>query len=296
MLMSSRVGFAGLGIMGRAMAENVLRAGYEVTVYNRSKEKCSGLREKGAKVADSPLQLVQECEVIILMLTGPEAIDALLWSGDKAAAQALNVQKTLINMSSVSPAYTDELYSRLEPTGCSFLDAPVSGSKKPAEEATLVILAGGEEQAVKAQTPLLQCMGKKVVHCGSVGQGSMMKMAINLLLGVMMQGLTEMVNFGRQGGLSLDSMLEVVQSGPLNCGLYNLKEPMLRDNEYPTQFPLKHMTKDLKFVADTAYAQGANVPAAQAALQLYRTAWGQNHGDLDFAAVIKALELSNDKK
>ncbi|MFO8032614.1 MAG: NAD(P)-dependent oxidoreductase [Desulfohalobiaceae bacterium] len=294
--MSNRIGFAGMGIMGRAMAENVLHAGFDLTVYNRSKEKCSGLQEKGARVADTPLQLARDCDVIVLMLTGPEAIEELLWSRDNGAAQALSEQKTLINMSSVSPAYTRDLHSKLQSTGCTFLDAPVSGSKKPAEEATLVILAGGQEQAVQAQTPLLQSMGKKVVHCGHVGQGSMMKMAINLLLGVMMEGLTEMINFGRQGGLSLESMLEVVQSGPLNCGLYNLKEPMLRDDEYPTQFPLKHMTKDLKFVADTAYEQGANVPAAQAALQLYRTAWGQDHGDLDFAAVIKALELGNDKK
>ncbi|MFP4392570.1 MAG: NAD(P)-dependent oxidoreductase [Desulfohalobiaceae bacterium] len=295
-MMSKKIGFAGMGIMGRAMAKNLLLAGFDLTVYNRTREKCLGLQEKGAKVAETPLQLARECDVIVLMLTGPEAIDQLLWFQDSAAAQALSREKTLINMSSVSPAYTQELFSKLQSTGCIFLDAPVSGSKKPAEEATLVILAGGEDQAVQAQTPLLQSMGKKVVHCGPVGQGSMMKMAINLLLGVMMEGLSEMINFGRQGGLSLESMLEVVQSGPLNCGLYNLKEPMFRDGEYPTQFPLKHMTKDLKFVADTAYQAGANVPVTQAALQLYRTAWGQGHGDLDFAAVIKALELMNDQQ
>ncbi|MFW5863247.1 MAG: NAD(P)-dependent oxidoreductase [Desulfohalobiaceae bacterium] len=293
--MSQRIGFAGLGIMGRAMAENVLRAGFELTVYNRTRDKCSQLQQKGAQVADSAEQLAKDCDVIVLMLTGPEAIDELLWA-EGGAAQGLSSRKTLINMSSVAPDYTRKLYSKLQPTGCTFLDAPVSGSKKPAEDATLVILAGGEEQAVETQIPLLQCMGKKVVHCGPAGQGSMMKMAINLLLGVMMEGLTEMINFGRQGGLNLESMLEVVQSGPLSCGLYNLKEPMLKDDQYPTQFPLKHMTKDLKFVADTAYQEGANVPVAQAALQLYRTAWGQGCGDLDFAAVIKALELMNDQR
>ncbi len=293
--MTQKIGFAGMGIMGQAMADNILSAGYSLNVYNRTKTRCEGFQAKGARVAETPVELARESDVLILMLTGPEAIDWLLWQKDTGASLALDEQKTVINMSSVSPEYTREVADKLQIQGCNFLDAPVSGSKKPAEEGSLVILAGGEQQVLANWTPVLETMGKKVVHCGPVGQGSMMKMAINLLLGAMMESLTEMINFGRQGGLSLDNMLEVVQSGPLNCGLFNLKEPMLRNNDFSVQFPLKHMTKDLKFLADTAYEQGANIPVAQAALQVYRTAWGQGYGDLDFAAVLKALEMLNDR-
>jgi 3-hydroxyisobutyrate dehydrogenase-like beta-hydroxyacid dehydrogenase len=223
------------------------------------------------------------------MVTDPEALDALLW-GPGGAAAAMDQTKVFINMSTVSPRYTREVSERLAPSGVTFIDAPVFGSKKPAEEGTLIILAGGNRERVTELTPLLETMGKKVIYCGEVGQGSMMKMAMNLLLGIMMEGFAEAISFGAKGGLAEETIVEAVFSGPLSCGLYRLKSALFREKTFPAQFPLKHMFKDLKFLVDTAFENGAPVPAGQTMLQLYRLGVGRQWGDLDFAAVYKVLE------
>lgn len=286
----TRIGFMGLGIMGSAMARNLLRAGFPLMVYNRTAAKTADLAAAGAQVAASPLALAHDTEVLIAMVTGPEALEALLW-GEEGAAAALGPGKTFINMSSVSPAYTLELAEQLQPLGVEFIEAPVSGTKKPAAEGTLIILAGGEQQKIEALNPIWQALGKKVVYCGPVGQGSMMKMTINLLLGVMMAGLAEAVNFGCQGGLNLETILEVILSGPLGCGLFQMKADLLRQQDFPVSFPLKHMTKDLKFIQDTAYATGAATLLAAAGLHLFRLGVNCGAGEEDFAAVAKVYQL-----
>jgi 3-hydroxyisobutyrate dehydrogenase-like beta-hydroxyacid dehydrogenase len=287
--MKQKIGFMGLGIMGTPMAANLLKAGYPVTVYNRSPEKVRPLVREGAGQAASPQALAEAAEVIIVMVTGPEALHELVW-GPQGAGPALNANKVFINMSSVAPSCTRELAAQLEPTGVTFIDAPVSGTKKPAEEGTLLILAGGPEDKVKALEPLLLAMGKKVIYCGAAGQGSMMKMFINLLLGLMMEGFAEVLNFGRAGGLSEEAMLDTVFSGPLNCGLFQMKAPNLQHRTYPTAFPLKHMTKDVKFIVDTAYDLGAAVPVAQTLLTVYRTGVARGWGDEDISAIARVLE------
>jgi 3-hydroxyisobutyrate dehydrogenase-like beta-hydroxyacid dehydrogenase len=279
----------GLGIMGAAMAANIHRAGFPLMVYNRTASKAEAFAAQGVGVASSPFSLAQATNVIIIMVTGPEAIEELIF-GPKGALPALNGLKTLINMSSVSPRFTRELGKRLEPTGVRFVDAPVSGTRKPAELGTLLILAGGDPVHVEAVTPVLQAMGKKVIYCGGVGQGSMMKMTINLLLGLMMAGLAETVHYGQRGGLDLETILEVVLSGPLSCGLFQMKADMLRTQEFPPQFPLKHMTKDAKFIVDTAFETGAPAPLAHLLLYLYRLGVSRNLGDADFAAITRVWE------
>lgn len=288
--MKQKIGFIGLGIMGRAMAANVAKAGYPLIVYNRTAGKALELEQLGATVAGSAKALAALADVVILMVTGPEAIDEALWDRE-GAAESLEAGKTVINMSTVSPKYTKALHRKLSASKIGFIDAPVSGTKKPAEEGTLLILAGGDMEDVQKYTPLLETMGKKVVHCGGAGQGSMMKMTINLLLGAMMEGVSEALNFGRKGGLSTDTIFDVIFSGPLSCGLFQAKQGMIGSMDFPVQFPLKHMTKDLKFVVDTACETGAAVPAAHLLLHLYRLGVGRQWGDLDVAAIHKVIEF-----
>ena len=287
--MKRPVGFMGLGSMGSPMAANILRAEYPLTVYNRSSEKTAPLAQLGARVAPGPRELAHAADVIIAMVTDPEALDALLWGPDGAAA-AMDQTKVFINMSTVSPRYTREVSERLAPSGVTFIDAPVSGSKKPAEEGTLIILAGGNRERVTELTPLLETMGKKVIYCGEAGQGSMMKMAMNLLLGIMMEGFAEAISFGVRGGLAEETIVEAIFAGPLSCGLYRFKSALFREKTFPAQFPLKHMCKDLKFLVDTAYETGAPVPVGQTMLHLYRVGVGHEWGDLDFAAIYKVIE------
>lgn len=292
--MSLKVGFIGMGIMGQPMSGNVLNAGYEVMVCNRTSEKTAPLLKAGAVAAANPKEAAEWADVIVLMLTGPEAIDAVL-SGDDGLLAGIKQGKPVINMSTVSPAYSRELDEKLRAASIVLIDAPVSGSKKPAEEGTLIILAGGPEDKVRELEPLLLAMGKKVVYCGEAGQGSAMKMAVNLLLGTMMEGLCEAVNLGQKCGLSTDAILETFLSGPLSCGLFNLKTDMMKTGNFPPQFPLKHITKDLRFVLQTADEKGAATPIGSALFQLYRQGVGQDLGDMDFAAVKKVLEAMNDK-
>jgi len=284
----------GLGIMGTPMAANLLKAGFPVMVYNRSPEKAQPLVQLGAGVASSPKALAKATDVVIAMVTGPEALGGLLWGPDGAGG-AFNHNKAFINMSSVAPAYTRDLARELEPTGVTFIDAPVSGTKKPAEDGTLLILAGGPQDKVQELEPVLLAMGKKVIYCGAAGQGSMMKMFINLLLGLMMEGFAEVLNFGKLGGLPLEAMLDTVFSGPLNCAMFQMKAANLQNNTYPTAFPLKHMTKDAKFVVDTAFELGAPVPVAHTILHLFRIGVAQGWGDEDLSAIAKVLEYLNPK-
>jgi 3-hydroxyisobutyrate dehydrogenase-like beta-hydroxyacid dehydrogenase len=283
-----RIGFMGLGIMGSPMAANLLKGGHELMVYNRTPDKVEPLRQQGAIVAASPLELARRSEVMIIMVTGPEAIEEMLW-GEEGAAEALVPGKRVVNMSSVSPSYSRFLDEAITPSGAVFLDCPVSGSKKPAEDGTLVILAGGPETDVRELEPLLLSMGRKVVYCGPAGMGSAMKMTVNLLLGTMIEGLAEALAFGERAGLDREIVLDTILAGPLNCGLFQLKEPMFRANDYPVQFPLKHMFKDLRFILETAFETGAEIPAVHGAVQTFSRAMAQGLEDEDCAAIMKAL-------
>lgn len=283
-----RVGFFGLGIMGQAMSANVARKGYDVTVYNRTPRQVAELERLNVAVAATPAECAAGADALITMLTGPEACDAMLFGPHGVGEEGLR-GKTLINMSTVSVAYTTALAARLAALDCAFIDAPVSGSKKPAQDGSLVILAGGEEAVVERWEPLLLTMGWKVVHCGPAGAGTMMKLAVNQLLAVMMEGLGEMLALGEKGGLSVESMLEVVLAGPLSCGLFQLKRDMLVQGEYPAQFPLKHMLKDLTFAVQQADAVNAAAPTLRAAREVFARAAEAGHGDDDFAAVRTAL-------
>jgi len=286
--MPYNVGFIGLGIMGERMARNILAAGHTLTVYNRSAEKTAGLAAAGAKVASSPAALGAGADVVILMLTGPEAVDAIL-EGEHGLLAAEMQGKTVINMSTVTPAYSRALAQRLAQHKIIFLDIPVSGSKKPAEDGTLVLLAGGPQDNIGELEHLLLTMGKKVLYCGEAGMGSTMKMVINLLLAVMMEGLCEAVVLAEKSGLSADLVLDTVLAGPLGCGLFNLKAGMLKSGDFAPQFPLKHMEKDLRFILETARQSQAATPVADVVADLFRQGMEQGMAELDFAAVKKII-------
>jgi 3-hydroxyisobutyrate dehydrogenase-like beta-hydroxyacid dehydrogenase len=285
--MKLKVGFAGMGIMGKPMALNIAKAGHVVTVYNRTPLLPESI--PGLTVAGTPLDLAHTSDVLLVMVTDPAAADHVIW-GEDGMAHALAPGKTLINMSTVSPAYTTELAAKVKATGAVFVDAPVSGSKPAAQQGALVILAGGPKDTIEALEPIFSCLGRKVVYCGEAPRGTMMKMSINLLLASMMSGFAEMLTFGQAGGLSREAMLDVVLSGPLGCDLFKIKEPLITQDKYLAQFPLKHMAKDLKFVTDTACELRCPAPSAFQNLQFYNQALAKGMGELDFSAIIQVLE------
>ena len=290
--MSLRIAFAGLGIMGTAMVKNLLAAGFDVAVTNRTADKAGPLVAAGAAFAATPAEAAAGRDVLVLMLTGPEACDAVLFGPGGAAAgpgQGIGPGGVVVNMSTVPASYNTALAARLAARGATLVDAPVSGSKKPAEEGTLVILAGGPQEVVERLTPMFLAMGKKVVRCGETGAGSVMKVSVNVLLGTMLAGFAEMLRLGEAGGLDRRTMLDVVLAGPMANDLLRMKEPLFENDAYPAQFPAKHMAKDVKFAVDAAYETGAAAPCAHMLVQLYRRAMTLGLADEDFAAVIRAL-------
>jgi len=287
--MTQRIGFIGLGIMGQAMASNILKAGYPLTVYNRTADKAEALRDAGALVADRPSLVTDASDVIILMLTGQEAVDAVL-HGDDGVLSGECKGKIVINMSTVPANCSTDWAKQLAEHGATLIDAPVSGSKIPAQQGTLVILAGGPEELIQAQEPLLLCMGKKVIHCGPVGSGSSMKLAINLLLGIMMEGMAEAVHLAESSGIATETLIDAVASGPLACTLFQLKEEMFKTGNYPPQFPFKHMAKDMQFVVAAAAENGAYLPLGTELAKLFSPSADATLMDQDFAAVKTLLQ------
>jgi len=286
--MEKNIGFIGLGVMGEPMARNLINGGFGLTVFNRTKSKTAGLEAKGAAVASTPLEVGINSETVFLMLTGPQAIDDLLMGENGILGEGSRC-KTVVNMSTVSPAFTRDLAQRLASRAVTLIDAPVSGSKKPAEERSLVILAGGPVDKVKELESAFLQMGKKVVYCGEAGKASSMKMVVNLLLSTMIGGLSESLTLGEKCGLTTEAILETVLAGPLGCSLFSMKAEMFKGGNYPVQFPFKHMFKDLNFILETAGETGYPLKLGETMRNLYAVGMEQGLAELDFAAIKKVL-------
>lgn len=287
--MAEHIGFIGTGIMGGPMALNVRRGGFDLTVWNRTREKTAPHAEAGATVADHPADMAA-LETVILMLTGPEAVESVLFGENGLLTTKDRSLRTLVNMSTVDPTFTRDLGRRTAERNVLLVDAPVAGTKKPAEDGELVVFAAAPPAAVDAVEPLLLTMSKKVLRCGdAAGAGSATKMVFNHLLAAMLTGLAEALNLGERQGLSVDFLMDTILAGPLGCGLFQYKSEMMRTGEFPTQFPFKHMTKDIGFARETASRVGAATPLADALAPLYRRGLDQGLGDADFAAIRKVL-------
>lgn len=284
--MSEKIGFIGLGLMGARMAATLIAAGNEVVLYNRTVAKAEQVAGLSARVAATPLAMGRQARLVFMMLTGPEAVEAVLW-GEQGLLGPGSRCEIVINMSTVPPAFNRQLSVRLQESGVVLLEAPVSGSTDAAAAGSLVILTGGEAAALEIVSPYLLTMGGKLVHCGAVGRATSMKMVINLLLGIMLSGLGEAVTLGEKCGFTGAEVLDTVLAGPLGCGFFEAKAAMIKAGDYPPGFPVKHMLKDLGFIAETAVEAGSLVPLGRTVQGLYEQAVAAGLADRDFAAIKK---------
>lgn len=285
----NRIGFIGLGHMGAPMAWNLHAAGFPLTVYNRSPERAQPFADTGIELADTPAALTRAVDTVILMVTDGDALMAML-HGEAGVLAGLSAGQRVVNMSTVHPEETRAAAEAVQAAGGRFVDAPVSGTVKPAQDATLVILAGGEEADVQAVEPALEAMGKKVLHCGGVGQGTAMKMVVNLMLGDLMHALAEGLSLGKGLGLDSRQVLELIGSGPLAAPLFNLKGEAIHQGNFAKQFPIDLLFKDLGLILDTAGEAGVPLPQTAAVRESYSTARAYGHGDEDMAAIIRVFE------
>jgi 3-hydroxyisobutyrate dehydrogenase-like beta-hydroxyacid dehydrogenase len=283
-----RIGFIGLGAMGSRMARNIAKGGYALGVYNRNLARAESFRAEGAAVHATPAELAADSEAVVVMVTDPVALADVL-AGEQGLLAGLRKGALVINMSTVSPEATLAAARDIEDAGGRFIDAPVSGTVKPAEEGTLVVLAAGDSRDVDAAESLLRTMGKAVVRCGAVGQATRMKLVLNLMLAGMMQALAEGLSLAESQALDGAAVLEAISGGPLAAGLYTMKGGMMLGNEFSKQFPVDLLFKDLNLVLDAAGKAHQSLPMTAAIRETFSAARALGYGDEDMAAVIKVL-------
>ncbi|KAL6952288.1 Glyoxylate/succinic semialdehyde reductase 2, chloroplastic [Sarracenia purpurea var. burkii] len=286
----ARIGFLGLGIMGSPMAQNLIKAGCDVTVWNRTKSKCDPLTSLGAKYKSSPKEVAASCDVTFAMLADPEsAVDVAC--GEHGAARGLSPGKGYVDVSTVDGATSKLICTHIKATGALFLEAPVSGSKKPAEDGELIFLTAGDRSLFEMVSPLLDIMGKSSFFLGDVGNGAAMKLVVNMIMGSMMASFSEGLLLTEKVGLDASVLVEVVSQGAISAPMFSIKGPSMVQSLYPTAFPLKHQQKDLRLALGLAESVSQPTPIAAAANELYKVAKSRGLSDHDFSAVIEALKV-----
>jgi len=285
------LGFLGLGIMGSAMAANLLKAGYSVTVWNRDAAKCQSLVSAGALQAATPAEVAAACDITFAMLADPAAaLDVAL--GPYGVVDGMGPGKGYVDMSTVDAATARRISTAISEAGGKFLEAPVSGTKKPAQDGTLIILAGGDAELYDQALPALEKMGKKIVFLGEVGSGAHMKLVVNMIMGGMMAIFCEGLALGDRCGLQQADILDVLGAGALANPMFQGKGNMIGKGDYTTSFPLKHMQKDLRLALSLGDELAQPLVSAAAANAAFIRARQQGWGDEDFVALFKTISGS----
>ena len=287
--MAQSIGFIGLGIMGHPMALNLVKAGYKVTVFNRTRSKAEPLEKSGALVAATPAEAARLADVVMIIVSDTAAVEEVVL-GKGGILETLRSGAIVIDSSTISPALSRKLACHAAGKGASWLDAPVTGSKHGAERGELTFMIGGDREALDRALPVLQVLGKKHIYCGAHGSGLSAKLAQNAIQATMVEVFCEGFVLATKAGVHPQTMFEIIQSSMARAALTDFKAPFIFKGDFTPYFPLKLMHKDLELAMETAYAQNVPMPAAAAVKEVYGTAKAQGKGDLDYAAVITFLE------
>lgn len=282
----AQYGFLGLGIMGGPMAANLIKAGHEVTVWNRTAEKCDQLVSMGATRAATAREVVAGADITFAMLSDPAAVEAVILDPD-GVLEGIGAGKGYVDMSTVDETTSRWVSEVVTAAGGRFLEAPVSGTKKPAEDGTLIILAAGDEGFYREVAPLLDIMGKKRLFLGEVGNGARMKLIVNMIMGGMMTSFCEGLALGARGGLDSTDILDVLAAGALANPMFAGKGALIAKEDFAPAFPLKHMQKDLRLATALGDILGQALPSASAANEVFIRALDAGLADEDFCAVYK---------
>ncbi|HEY5144345.1 MAG TPA: NAD(P)-dependent oxidoreductase [Solirubrobacteraceae bacterium] len=285
-----RVAFMGLGIMGSRMADQLVRGGHEVTVWNRTRATADAwAAERGARVAATPAEAARDAEALITMVVDGPQVEAVLLGADGAAGAA-PAGALVLDMSTIAPATAQALAARLGEQGLAFVDAPVTGSSPAAEAGTLTIMAGGSEADVARALPLLQAMGRTIVHVGPVGHGQLVKVLNNAVAAANAVTAAQALVAGRAVGVDLDRLVEVMGAGSGGSAVLALKAGPMLAHDYPLLFKTAHMLKDVQHCLDAVGAAGAPFPAAAQAREVLAATVGRGFADADYAALVESVE------
>jgi 3-hydroxyisobutyrate dehydrogenase-like beta-hydroxyacid dehydrogenase len=283
---AKQIGLIGLGLMGRPMGMNLLKAGYPLTVWNRTRSRGEELVAAGAKLAGSPQEVAAASDFLLTMVSDPPALEEVLW-GSHGAMQGLERGSIYMDSSTVSPGLARKIAAACAERGARFLDAPVTGGDWGAKKGELVFMIGGDAETLKEVEPILGLMGKKWFHLGPHGSGQTIKLAMNMILALQVDALAEALALTTRSGIAGEKLVEVMQSSMARSGVLDVKAPNLLKGEFVPSFPLRLMHKDLGLALDLANQLGVALPATAAARETYNYVKGAAKEDLDYSAVMK---------
>src|ERR1700722_14441995 len=284
--MKPTVGFIGLGLMGKPMAGNLLKAGFPLVVWNRTKERADELVREGAKFGPSPRDTAAQVDVLITIISDPPAVEEILW-GVGGALAGLRRGSTYIDSSTISPELARRAAAACAEKGADYLDAAVTGGDWGGKKGELVFMIGGKAEVFERVKPIFEVMGKKFFLLGPNGAGQTVKLAMNLILALEVEALAEALALVTKAGIAGERLVEVLQSSMGRSALMDLKAPLILKNDFPASFPLRLMHKDVRLALELAREEGIQLPAGAAALNTYGAVKDAPRDDPDYAVVAR---------
>jgi 2-hydroxy-3-oxopropionate reductase len=287
--MAEKVGFIGLGIMGKPMARNLMSAGYELTVHNRSPKKAEELGEEGATLAASPREVAEKSAVVITMLPDSPDMERAV-AGESGVLEGLAEGSLLVDMSTISPVVTEELAAAVKEKGAAMLDAPVSGGDVGAIEGTLSIMAGGEEKDFERARPLFEVMGETVIHVGPSGAGQVAKAANQIVVALTIEAVSEALVLGSKGGVDPVKLLDVLGGGLAANKVMEVKREKFLSGDFSPGGKVEFHHKDLGIALATARELGVALPATALVAEMFAALRAKGRASWDHSALITLLQ------
>lgn len=287
--MDKQIGFIGLGIMGKPMALNLIKAGFDVTVYNRTASKAEQLVSQGAKKAASPAEVAGQTTVVITIVSDTPDVESVIL-GKKGVIEKIRPDSVVIDMSTISPEATREIAARLKEKGAHMLDAPVSGGEQGAIDGTLSIMVGGDDEIFERCQPIFEAMGKNIIHVGPSGMGQTVKLVNQILVAGTLNAVAEALIFAQKSGVDLEKAIDAVKGGAAGSWqLANLAPHIIR-RDFQPGFMIDLMQKDLKLVMEYAATSKLTLPTTSLVHQMYYSLQSAGEGKSGTQALVKALE------
>jgi 3-hydroxyisobutyrate dehydrogenase-like beta-hydroxyacid dehydrogenase len=292
--MKPTVGLIGLGLMGKPMGHNLLKAGFPLVVWNRSAAKANDLVREGARLGANPREVAAQADILITIVSDPPALEEVL-SGANGALAGLRRGSIYIDSSTISPDLARRTAASCAERGVDFLDAPVTGGTWGAEKGELVFMVGGKAETLERAKPVLEAVGKRFFLLGPNGAGQTVKLAMNLILALQVDALAEALALVTAAGVAGERLVEVMQSSMARAAVLDVKAPLILKNEFPPSFPLRLMHKDMRLALELARQLGVNLPAAAASYATYSAVKDASKDDPDYAAVARFWNKSSSK-
>jgi 3-hydroxyisobutyrate dehydrogenase len=293
--MSDPVGFLGLGVMGGPMALNLARAGTPLVVWNRTPARTEPLRAAGARVAAEPAEVFREARTVLLMPYDADVADAMLARGTAEFARRV-AGRTIVHMGTAGPEWSRSLEAEIRAAGGRYVEAPVSGSRVPAEQGRLVGMLAGEPDAVARVRPLLAPLCQESFDCGPVPGALLMKLAVNVFLITTVTGLAESFHFAARQGLDPALLRDILDAGPMASAVSRLKARKLTDGDFSVQAGIKDVLKNNRLIVEAARTAGIAAPLLEVCHDLYAETARLGHGAQDMVAVLRAVEARSDAR